>query len=73
MGEYLSIKEAAAKWGVSERRVNQFCAAGRIEGARKLGGVWAIPAEAEKPSDPRREKKKGRSRSVRPVIRRLCR
>ena len=59
MGEYLSIKEAAAKWGVSQRRVNQFCAAGRIEGARKLGGVWAIPAEAEKPSDPRREKKSG--------------
>lgn len=59
MGEYLSIKEAAAKWGVSKRRVNQFCAAGRIEGARKLGGVWAIPAEAEKPSDPRREKKSG--------------
>lgn len=59
MGEYLSIKEAAAKWGVSERRVNQFCGAGRIEGARKLGGVWAIPAEAEKPSDPRREKKEG--------------
>ena len=54
MGEYLSIKEAAAKWGVSQRRVNQFCAAGRIEGARKLGVVWAIPAEAEKPSDPRR-------------------
>lgn len=59
MGEYLSIKEAAAKWGVSRRRVNQFCAAGRIEGARKLGGVWAIPAEAEKPSDPRREEKSG--------------
>lgn len=56
MGEYLSIKEAAAKWGVSERRVNQFCAEGRIEGARKLGGVWAIPAEAVKPSDPRRKK-----------------
>ncbi|MGI5953784.1 LuxR C-terminal-related transcriptional regulator [Dysosmobacter sp.] len=56
MGEYLSVKEAAAKWGVSERRVNQFCAEGRIKGARKLGGVWAIPAEADKPSDPRRKK-----------------
>ena len=56
MGEYLSVKEAAAKWGVSERRVNQFCAEGRIKGARKLGGVWAIPAEADKPSDPHRRK-----------------
>ena len=63
MGEYLSIKEAAAKWDVSERRVNQFCAAGRIEGARKLGGVWAIPAEAAKPSDPRRKKKEAKAAS----------
>lgn len=58
MKEYISIREAAEKWGVSERRVNQFCAAGRIPGARKLGVSWAIPADAEKPGDPRRAGKK---------------
>ena len=54
--DYLSIREAANRWGVSERRVNQFCGEGRIPGARKIGGSWAIPADAEKPMDPRRTK-----------------
>ncbi|OUQ60151.1 hypothetical protein B5E56_06865 [Flavonifractor sp. An112] len=57
MTDYLSIREAAEQWGVSERRVNQFCADGRIEGARKIGGSWVIPADAKKPSDPRKQKK----------------
>ena len=55
MKDYLSIRETAEKWGVSERRVNQFCKDGRIAGARKIGGSWAIPAEAVKPPDPRRK------------------
>ena len=54
MNDYISIREAAEKWGVSERRVNQFCGEGRIPGARKFGGVWAIPAGSKKPGDPRR-------------------
>ena len=54
MNDFLSIREAADRWGVSQRRVNQFCSAGRIPGARKIGGAWAIPANAEKPEDPRR-------------------
>ena len=57
MSDYISIREAAERWGVSERRVNQFCAEGRIEGARKLGGVWVIPGDAKKPGDPRRSRK----------------
>ena len=57
MKDYLSIREAAEKWGVSERRVNQFCIDGRIEGARKIGGSWAIPANAQKPADPRKTRK----------------
>ena len=35
MKGYLSIREAAEKWGVSERRVNQYCAEGRIGAAGK--------------------------------------
>ena len=30
---YISIREASYRWDVSERRVNQYCAAGRIPGA----------------------------------------
>lgn len=54
MKSYLSIKEAAEKWGVSERRINQYCSEGRIAGAQKFGKSWAIPADAKKPDDPRR-------------------
>ncbi len=52
--EHISIKEAAFKWGISERTVQQLCAAGRIPGAEKFGGSWLIPRDAEKPGDPRR-------------------
>lgn len=51
--EYLTVRETAGKWNISPRLVQQFCAAGRIPGARKFGKSWAIPAAAEKPRDPR--------------------
>lgn len=57
MDDYRSIRETAKKWGISERRINQLCTAGRIEGARKIGGSWAIPANAQKPEDPRKLRK----------------
>lgn len=50
---YISIRKASYRWGVSERRVNQYCAEGRIPGASRFGRSWAIPENAEKPSDPR--------------------
>ena len=33
---YISIREASYRWGVSERRVNQYCTEGRIPGASRL-------------------------------------
>lgn len=51
--EYLTVRETAEKWNVSPRMVQQFCTAGRIPGAQKFGKSWAIPADAEKPRDPR--------------------
>ena len=51
--EYLTVRETAEKWNISPRLVQQFCIAGRIPGARKFGKSWAIPADAEKPRDPR--------------------
>ena len=49
----MTLKEAAEKWGVTPRRVNYYCAAGRIPGAVKMAGVWLIPKNAEKPIDGR--------------------
>ncbi len=56
--KYLTTKETALRWGVSTRTVNALCTSGRVRGAVKLGSVWAIPEHAQKPDDPRRERKK---------------
>ena len=53
MEEYLTIKEFSKKWGVGERRINALCKEGRISGAQKFGNTWAIPVDAEKPTDMR--------------------
>ena len=45
------IREASYRLGVSERRGNQDCAGGRISGVFRFGRSWAIPENAEKPSD----------------------
>lgn len=54
--EYISVKEAAKKWGVSERRVHQYCMDDRIPGLQRFGNSWAIPENAVKPSNPRKKK-----------------
>ena len=51
--DYMTLKEAAEKWGVTPRRVNYYCAGERIHGAVKMAGVWLIPKNAEKPIDGR--------------------
>lgn len=51
--EYLTMKEASQKWGVSSRMVTYYCANGKIEGAIKKGDIWLVPSIAEKPIDGR--------------------
>lgn len=58
---YISVVEAAAKWGISLRRVQQLLAGRRIPGAKKYGRSWMLPADAVKPADPRREKSQPKS------------
>ena len=53
MEGYLSVAEAAERFGLSRRRVQLLCEQGRIENAYKLSGVWLIPANVEKPQDGR--------------------
>lgn len=55
--EYLTSAECAEKWNVSQRRVAVYCKEGRIGGAVLRGRMWLIPADSEKPEDPRRVKK----------------
>ena len=51
--EYMSISQAAEKWGISPRRIQVLCKQERIPGASRMGYVWAIPVDAEKPKDAR--------------------
>ncbi len=55
--EYITVRDAAQKWNISERLVQKYCAMGRIEGAKKFGTSWEIPAGAVKPKDPRKAQK----------------
>ena len=59
--DYMTLKEASEKWGVTPRRVNYYCAADRIPGAVKMATIWLIPKDAVKPAD-RRRKNRGDSR-----------
>ena len=45
----ISVAECAAKWGVAERTVRNYCAHDRIPGAVLKGKTWWIPEDAERP------------------------
>ena len=56
--DYMTLKKKKKKWGISPRMINYYCSAGRIEGAEKMGTVWLIPKDAEKPVDGRLKEKR---------------
>lgn len=51
--EYMSAREAADKWGISQRRVAVLCSENRIDNATMVGNMWIIPTTAIKPADAR--------------------
>ena len=53
MLNFISAKEAAEKWNISQRRVSVLCNEHRIDGAMMVGNMWIIPSTAEKPIDKR--------------------
>ena len=55
--DYISVSQAAEKWGVSERSIRNYCQQGRIIGAVLNGHSWLIPENAEKPD---RKKRRGK-------------
>ena len=54
--KYINVKTASDRWKLTEKRITTLCRNGRIEGAKKEGGLWLIPDHAEKPMDGRRNK-----------------
>ena len=47
--EYISVKAASEKYGVTPRWIQKLCEDGKIDGAAKLegSGVWLIPKDAK--------------------------
>lgn len=61
---YITVNQAAKKWGLSDRRVRNLCVAGKIPGAYREGRAWKIPSDATKPTDGRYKSKE----SLIPII-----
>lgn len=61
MSGFISAKEAAEKWNISQRRVAILCSENRIDGATTVGNMWIIPSNAVKPPDKRAGKREKRS------------
>ena len=53
MRDFMTVQEAAIRWGVTERQVQMLCKNERIEGVSRIGRNWLIPIDAEKPKDRR--------------------
>jgi Fic family protein len=53
----MTVKEAAEKWGISDRRIRVLCSTGKIDGAYQEGRGWKIPIDAQKPADGRYKSK----------------
>lgn len=51
--QYITVKQASERWGISDRRVRVLCAEGRIEGVIQKGRSYLIPVDTLKPIDGR--------------------
>lgn len=66
--EIMAAKDAAEKWGISQRRVAVLCAEKRIPNAVMVGNMWVLPADAEKPSDARSDRYSKSEGAVKPFL-----
>lgn len=51
--EYITVKQASERWGISDRRVRVLCEEGRIQGVIRKGRSYLIHADTLKPIDGR--------------------
>ncbi len=65
----ITAQEAAIKWNVSLRRVQDYCKNGKIAGAQRFGLNWMIPADAQKPVDGRSKAAKTSAQPQRTLLR----
>lgn len=54
MNGFITVQEAADKWGITPRQVQILCKNNRIKGATRLSRIWIIPERAEKPTADKR-------------------
>lgn len=67
--EFMSAREAADKWGISQRRVAVLCSEQRIAEATMVGNMWIIPTTATKPIDARSTRySKTEEKTVKPFL-----
>lgn len=60
MNGFITVQEAAQKWGVTPRQVQILCKEGRVVGAIRMSRIWIIPEGAEKPTGDKKTTKKDR-------------
>ena len=54
MKGFITVQEAAEKWGVTPRQVQILCKEGRIAGVTRMSRIWIIPEDAKKPTSDKR-------------------
>lgn len=54
MNGYITVQEAAEKWGITVRQVQILCKDNRIDGATRMSRIWIIPENASKPTNNKR-------------------
>lgn len=50
MNGFITVQEAANKWGITPRQVQILCKNNRINGATRMSRIWVIPEDAKKPT-----------------------
>jgi hypothetical protein len=58
--EWISPKQAAERWGITERQAQSLCTQGKMLDVARIGRIWLIPKDAPKPPD-------GRTKAVKPA------
>jgi len=53
----MTVKQAAKKWGITPRRVQEILRTGRLPNAYKIERTWVMPDDTKKPIDLRLERK----------------
>lgn len=65
---FITSKDIALKWGVSERMVRKYCTQNRLNNAYCEKGTWYIPEDTPKP---KREGKKTPEVSIPPLVKKI--